>query len=168
MNMDSRQLLSILHEHMPNTFLGVCAEDELKSVTLKRPCAIIVNTDPSSEDGTHWTAIYLTQKSTGEFFDSSGEKPDEPVRIFLDHHASAGWKYSCRRVQGPLSTLCGAYCLQYLEKRSNSRESFSTILLKLFPFKNNDEIVRQRMREHYAIEMPIYDYAFLLPRFYRK
>ena len=166
--MDSRQLLSILRAHLPNTFLGVCAEDELKSMPKRRPCAIIVNTDPSTEDGTHWTAIHLTNNLTGEFFDSSGEEPDDPVRLFMNQQAPAGWEYNCRRVQGPLSTLCGAYCLQYLEKRSNSRDSFSSILFKLFPFKNNDELVRQRMRDHYGLELSIYDYSFLLSRFNKK
>ena len=148
---------------MPNVFLGVCAEDELPSKILQ-PCAIIVNTDPSTKDGTHWTAIYIKQNMCGEFFDSTGMNPDKPVRKFMDKQAPSGWEFNKRKVQGPFSTLCGAYCLQYLEQRANSSKPFSTLLYKLFPLKNNDELVRERMRDHYDIEIPTHDYSFLLSK----
>lgn len=161
--MDTRQLRKILNEYMPDLFHGVCAEDELPDLPIL-PCAIIVNTDPSTEEGTHWTSIYLSTNGTGEFFDSSGTIPDVPVREYMNIYAPRGWRYNTMQLQGQFSTLCGAYCIQYLEARYKSKESYSTLLYRLFPFKNNDELVRERMREQYQIEIPIYDYSFLFSR----
>ena len=154
--MDTRQLKKILSVVLPYVKHGVYAEDELP-MDVVRPFAMIVNTDPSSEEGTHWTAIYLKKDKSGEFFDSSGAEPDKPVRCYLDEYATFGWEYNTRQIQGLLSTLCGAYCIQYLVERSVSHNSFSSLLYQLFPFKNNDIIVQQRMMEHYRIRLPIFD-----------
>lgn len=164
--MDTRQLGRILKEHLRLSYYGVCAEDELPDTIndVRRPLAIIVNTDPSSQDGTHWTAIYLHRNGSGEFFDSFGRAPDKPVKRFLDRHASNGWSYNIRTVQALFSTLCGAYCVQYLEARhQNKTLPFSTLLFRLFPYTagNNENLVQHRMRVHYNLRIPIYDLSFL-------
>ena len=154
--MDTQQLIQILKDHLRKTFYGVYAEDQLPEVD-NRPLAIIVNTDPAHLDGTHWVAIYLTKGRPGEFFDSFGNPPDKPVEEYLNRHSPQGWVYNTRPVQGLFSTLCGAYCVQYLEGRHESKDPFSTLLYKLFPKMNNDILVRQRMQEHYNMDVPIYD-----------
>lgn len=162
--MDTRQLLKILREHLANTWYGVYAEDRLPDIT-ERPRAIIVNTDPADKSGTHWTAIYLKSNGKGEFFDSYGREPDIPVQYYMDRHAPDGWLYNTRKVQGYWSTLCGAYCLQYLEARNEARRKpLSSLLLKLFPNSNNDRLVQQRMIEHYKFRIPIYDRSFFTQR----
>lgn len=157
--MDTLQLQRILTNHLHQTYVGVYAEDELPEIQ-KRPVAMIVNTDPSTEDGTHWTAIYLTPGHHGEFFDSFGQPPDVPVRRYLDHAARNGWKYNIRKVQGLYSTLCGAYCVQYLDARQTTKLPFSSLLYKLFPDKNNDILVKQRMLENYHTNLEIFDTKF--------
>ena len=156
--MDTQQLVNILKAHLgQNVFCGVYAEDQLP-ITNQRPLAIIVNTDPSTLDGTHWTAIYLERGRPGEFFDSFGRPPDLPVAEYLST-CCRNWIYNTRCVQGLLSTLCGAYCVQYLEARHNNQKAFSTILYELFPQENNDKLVQQRMVEHYDMDVAMYDYS---------
>lgn len=163
-DMDTLQLERILHEHLGLAYYGVCAEDELPHV-LARPLALIVNTDPSSRDGTHWTSLYIHRDGKGEFFDSYGRPPDSPVKRYLDQRAPGGWFYNTRQVQSRFSTLCGAFCVQHLESRHrNQKLPFSTLLIQLFPYLNpqqNDSVVQYRMRRHYDIRLPIFDTSFL-------
>ena len=156
--MDTRQLIRILRDHLRSTFYGVYAEDQLPN-TNHRPLAIIVNTDPSDLEGTHWTAMYLTRDRPAEFFDSFGRPPDKPVQEYLNKQSPDGWLYNTTPVQGLFSTLCGAYCVQYLEARHETKEQFSSLLSTLFPFVNNDGVVHRRMKEHYNMNIPIYDYS---------
>ena len=79
----------------------------------------------------------------------------------MNRQSPHGWFYNTRPVQGVFSTLCGAYCVQYLEGRHESKEAFSTLLYKLFPNTNNDHLVRQRMLEHYNMDVPIYDLTMI-------
>ena len=56
--------------------------DELPR-TKFRPPAIIVNSDPSSQPGTHWLAIFLHCDGRGTFFDSYGQYPPSSILMFL-------------------------------------------------------------------------------------
>ena len=159
--MDTQQLIDILKRHLKHTFFGVYAEDQLPETNV-RPLALIANTDPAHLDGTHWVAIYLDHGRPGEFFDSFGEPPDPPVKEYLNKHSPHGWLYNTRSVQGLFSSLCGAYCVQYLEARHETRAPFSTLMFKLFPHKNNDHLVQERMREHYDMDIPIYDSTIMI------
>ena len=157
--MNTLELQQILKTHLPQVNTGVYAENEL-STQISRPFAMIVNTDPSDKRGTHWTAIYLCVNRTGEFFDSSGREPDVPVRQYVNEFAPNGWQCNTRKVQGHFSTLCGAYCIQYLMTRQQSSASFSSLLYRLFPFRSNDKLVQQRMEEQFGIPLPVYDFSF--------
>lgn len=145
----------------------MCAEDELPTTDM-RPLAIIVNTDTSTEDGTHWCAIYLHQNNRGEFFDSYGRSPDKPVIAYLNAHARNGWLYNTNVLQNIWSTVCGAYCVQYLEARNQQRNlPYSTLLRRLFPYTDsdkNDRLVQERMKEHYGLEIPLVEYQFMRSR----
>ena len=161
--MDTQQLINILQDHLKSTFLGVFAKDELPVVEL-RPLAFIVNEDLSQLPGSHWRALYLYQDGRGEFFDSYGRPPDKIVEAYMDKHAPNGWEYNTRHVQSIWSSLCGGYCLQYLEARHRLRDApMSKLLKELFPFSRqhkNDEIVYRRLRQHYNIEIPIVDPSY--------
>ena len=154
--MDTQQLVKLLKDHLGRTFYGVYAQDQLP-VTDSRPFALIVNSDPIHLSGTHWLGIYLAKGRPGEYFDSFGYPPDKIVEMYLNKQSPHGWVYNTRPVQGLFSTLCGAYCVQYLEARHESKDPFSTLLYKLFPKTNNDIIVQQRMLEHYNLNVPVYD-----------
>ena len=162
--MDTSQLQRILRYHLKLVLYGVSAGDELPNSS-SRPLAIIVNTDPSNIAGIHWTCIYLFNNGMGEFFDSFGRKPDTPVIRYLKRQASVGWLYNKRRLQGLLSTICGAYCLQYLEIRNRDRRiMMKTIVNRIFPYEDsreNDRLLHQRLRSHYGLYIPLNDIDFI-------
>lgn len=76
---------------------------------------LIVNTDVSALPGTHWIAVYVNQRK-GEVFDSYGRPPPFRLQKWLNN-SGVRWTFNKRLVQGPLSTLCGAYCIFFLGKR---------------------------------------------------
>ena len=55
-------------------FLGVFARDELPK-RVKYPSCFILNTQPRSQEGEHWLAIYFDHKRNCYFFDSYGNSP---------------------------------------------------------------------------------------------
>ena len=155
-------------KHLKSVYYGVCAKDQLPNTDV-RPLAIIVNSDPSTEDGTHWSGIFLLQNGSGEYFDSYGQAPNQVVKAYLLKQAPEMLTYNTRMLQNLWSTVCGAYCVQYLEARNRQRDiPFSTLLRKLFPYKTrdqNDKLVQERMRRHYGLEIPLIEHRFLKNRF---
>ena len=165
--MDTLQLENILANHLKSVYYGVCAKNELPDTDV-RPLAIIVNSDPSTQDGTHWSAIYLQQNGTGEYFDSYGQPPNQVVLKYLQKQAPNMLSYNARMLQNWWSTVCGAYCVQYLEARHQQRSiPFSTLLRRLFPHRDsdkNDLLVQDRMKRHYGLEIPLIEYRFMRER----
>ena len=99
--------------------MDVLACDELPLTTIRRlPAALIVNTDPSTQQGRHWLAIYVTSDRVGYFFDSFGNTPmyrEFPENIFC--FLSKNCKriiYSGSQVQHIQSTTCGEHCIFFL------------------------------------------------------
>ena len=76
------------------------------------PSALIANTDPHDQHGTHWIVMYFVTPDESEFFDSYGFPPetydtDEYVLRESTH-------FNDKPLQGLTSDLCGDYCLFYL------------------------------------------------------
>jgi len=97
-----------------NSFLGVYASD-LLPLSIVQTGTIIVNTDPHTEPGLHWQAIYFQnphRTSNGYFFDSYGRYPFIPsIQDFIRLHCTV-WQYNRTQLQGPTTTVCGDYfCL---------------------------------------------------------
>ena len=159
--MDTLQLERLLNDHLKTSFYGVCAKNQLPDSPL-RPLAIIVNEDIAQLPGSHWCAFYLFQDGRAEYFDSYGRAPDKTVTTYLRKQAPNGWEYNSKQVQSFWSTLCGGFCLQYLEARHRSQNiPMSWILRRLFPYENpfkNDLLVQHQLASHYNIEIPLYDY----------
>ena len=65
-------------------FKKVCALDQLEKPTF--PSAYVINSDPSSEPGEHWVAVYFDKRGRGEYFDSYGLPP---TLIGLDSYMDA-------------------------------------------------------------------------------
>jgi hypothetical protein len=94
-------------------WLGVFSRDELPDLRrVKRPSALVFNTDPKDKPGQHWLAIFCPRQGPLEFFDSFGFPPKFYSLDSLDftHH--------CFSYQSSLSSLCGHYCIMFIYFRS--------------------------------------------------
>ena len=83
---DSHQISSVLkRDHFTNhDFRGVFACDQLPKRYVLRPSGLVVNTDPSTQPGEHWVAIYIARGGESEYFDSYGQSVMLPkIRTFL-------------------------------------------------------------------------------------
>jgi len=137
-------------------FTQVYAADLLPTPIPHRPAAIICNTDPSDQEGTHWTAFYLpkSKQQPVEFFDSFARKPEyysPHFTKFLEENAKK-WIKSAKTVQAPLSWTCGEHCLFYLKLRCGGI-SMKNILKQCYTnnVERNDEMVSLNhivMRDH--------------------
>lgn len=108
---------------------GVFPVDKLPHGSFSKKI-FIINTDPSFLPGKHWVAVYFPSNSLPEFFDSFGKAPShyhERIFNFLIEQNSNGFVYNSKRLQSPLSSYCGLYCLYYLYFRIRGF-SFENIL----------------------------------------
>ena len=86
---DLRRILSS-DRHTRKSFRGVYASDELPLHASSTSSLYVCNTDPSTESGEHWIAIYVDVKKRGEFFDSAGNLSpiDKPFQDFLERNVT--------------------------------------------------------------------------------
>ena len=107
--MDTRQSMCCLRSVV--SFLGVFPSDLLPQQPITRSGTLIVNTDPHTESGSHWLAIYLQSRSNSSFyFDSYGLPPFIPSIQSFIHRNNIVQNYNTIPLQGPTSTVCGMYC----------------------------------------------------------
>ena len=80
-------------------FKKVCALDQLEKPTF--PSAYVINSDPSSEPGEHWVAVYFDKRGRGEYFDSYGLSPTLiGLKSYMDAYSLSGWIYNRKTLQG--------------------------------------------------------------------
>ena len=96
-----------------NIFKKVCALDQLENPTF--PCAYVINSDPSSEPGEHWVAVYFDKRGRGEYFDSYGSSPTLiGFKSYMDAYSLSGWIYNRKTLQAYFSSFCGHYCVYFV------------------------------------------------------
>lgn len=103
-------------------FIGVFAADRLPSIK-ERPAYFVFNTDTSDKPGQHWIAVIVHEDKV-EYFDATGRQP--VIREYL-RKLGRPVLYNNQRIQSPLSIACGAFCVQFILRRSRG-ESFCEIL----------------------------------------
>ena len=110
--------------------------DELNSVgTHTNNGSFIVNTDSSENDGTHWTCLYIKNKSC-IYFDPYGLEPPLEVVKFCDNRIrSQNRIYSSFPIQNLNSVLCGHF-VAYVLLRLNDGSDFFEVLQELYNNKN--------------------------------
>ena len=118
---------SLLLELLQSTrnFIGVYAEDELKSITISSfPSLLVCNTDSHSLPGSHWIALGVF-RDTVEIFDPSGFRlfllPRIPCHLlnFIHKLSVTRTVRISNRVQSNSSTMCGFYCMFYVLARNS-------------------------------------------------
>jgi len=87
----------------------VVSKNGLPTIT-KLPVAFVCNIHNSDKPGQHWISIYMSDEGRGEYFDSYGRPPNQ---TFLRNNCRE-WTFNDRRLQSPLSNVCGQYCVVYL------------------------------------------------------
>ncbi len=145
--MNTLQLENILKEdpYTSKLLCGVFAKDELPK-TLVYPCLWVVNNQPSSKEGEHWTCAYFTAEAKGEYFDSYGLCPQGTLKKYMEDH-TASWKWNGTRLQGLLASSCGPFCLFYLLHRSRDI-SMRDIIEHFKLVEDNDKYVVQFIEDY--------------------
>lgn len=113
--MNSIQLKKLLSEHTctAGAFGGVFPVDRLPTIMNNFPALFIVNTDDSSEPGSHWVCVYIASPEWGYFFDSYGFAPsfwDGRLEQFMQRHTNI-FSWNTNSFQPLDSDTCGEWCL---------------------------------------------------------
>lgn len=113
--LNTRQLLKICKsdKDLAPIFLGVFALDQIP-INIPYPCAFIVNTHRSWQNGEHWFAIHFNQEKEASFFDSFGRHPNSFGLTRFLNRLSAKWQFNDQQIQSHVSHICGYYCVLFL------------------------------------------------------
>lgn len=79
------------------------------------PYCMVVNTDPSHLEGSHWTAIFVPREDTIEYYDSFGMKPNAHISDYLKRFSQV--LMNPASIQSPLSSACGRHAIYFLVRR---------------------------------------------------
>ena len=90
----------------------------VKQALKKATCTcFIINSSPSYEAGSHWTAVWIGAKKNGqrnvEHFCSYGIKPPHQLHKLLSSNGRR-YKRNKNQLQEKTSILCGYYCMLFL------------------------------------------------------
>jgi len=139
--------------------VDVCAADGLPA-KLTASTAIVANTEPHTESGEHWIAIYVRDNADDviEYFDSYGRPPSDHYVLQLLRRNSQHYKYVWNkyRLQGFETTVCGLYCLTYLKCRADLSMSMGDYV-QMFSYTNteaNDACVKRLFHNLFTISTP--------------
>ena len=131
-------------------FVGTFPKDQIPLVTF-RPCSYVINLDDSSNDGSHWIALFVNEENEAIYFDSFGRPPLacclEIVNILMNLSGEY-WIYNDKRLQSIESDACGFYCTLFillLGGGANLRE-----FQKLFTqdYQLNDLLVKEIVKSY--------------------
>lgn len=78
-------------------FRGIFASNSLPFRVTRFPSAVVCNTDPLEEKGSHWIAFWFRNGTECEFYDSLGRLPeyyDIRLRDFIDINSFVMYKYN--------------------------------------------------------------------------
>jgi hypothetical protein len=93
---------------------------------------LIINLDHSSNNGTHWTCLFI-ENGVCYYFDSFGFPPPVEVEKYL--HDLDKRYYNSFEIQKGNQVICGHFCIYMLLKLSNGID-FEKILDELFKYNN--------------------------------
>ncbi len=134
-------------------YLGVFASDQipLEKIKLRNANFFVLNTDPSSQSGTHWVACFKHAYNSISFLQNNILSKPENILEFFDSFGKspAYYKFSFpqnleivkghSQLQSNYSSVCGQYCIYFLFQRVCNARSFSSIISDLLSnFRNRD------------------------------
>ena len=101
---------------------------------------LVHNLEPSHRPGSHWVAIYIAA-STGEYFDSFGERPPKLLETYLDRWLKQ-WTFNNRQIQSVISDVCGFYCVYFCILRAKNITMHAIVASFSSNTAFNDEYIR--------------------------
>lgn len=145
---DIRSLLS----HISN-FLGIFPSDCLPLITDKsQTFGLVVNTDSSEQNGTHWLAI-VVKNGICHYFDSFGGLPKvKNIRSFCEQFKSC--HYNRGKHQHIEEITCGAYCIFVVNEMLLNNKSFRTVVSTFHRIKRDDVYVRKYLDRQFSFHLP--------------
>ena len=141
--MNTLQLQQILNDDPWVSNGYVCSIDKLPQSITDYPLSLIINTDESDQPGEHWIAVYIVSPKEAEFFDSYGHEPcymDDRLCHFLSNYNVL---YNSQPFQGPLSVVCGHYCVLFILHRSRGVSFYD--ILHVLNSVNSDDLVEHNL-----------------------
>lgn len=126
-------IISICQELPIKTFKGVFMRDELKSNGSQSDECLILNIDESSNNGTHWTCLFI-KNGICYYFDSFGFAP--PTEVYQYCQKFTDRDYNTFRIQRPDQVICGHYCIYVLYRLSKGFK-FYDVLDELYRYNNS-------------------------------
>jgi hypothetical protein len=156
--MNTLELLSCVRSNrtLGDVVTGIYPSDAMPA-RIRFNTGFILNTDHSSGEGEHWTAVY-TDGVVTEYYDSYGKSPAfyHPVwKLQLGSHGRP-IVYNKRAVQNIHSNTCGQHALFFLYLRAKG-VPYRTIVDKIYT-KNtcfNDELVVYYISAICKINLPL-------------
>jgi hypothetical protein len=145
--MDTFQIQDVVRSFdLRGDFKGVFALNQLPLVYARHvPYGMIINTEPSDRNGSHWVA--MCRRSTTEpvyYFDSYGLPPSMYPNIFrvMLFYADQ-YRFNRRRIQSFNSAVCGQHCIYFLYCLLRLKEDFDDFIQRysVSDFAANDRKV---------------------------
>ena len=151
LNTEDIKNLLLNDKRTKTSFRGVFASDELP-LTAPTSSLYICNTDPSSQPGKHWIAIYIDNQRKADFFDSFGMHPSvERFEKFLKNN-SRRWTHSNKVLQHPLSDACGYHCIFFSVYRCVGFDMNAIVNMYTNNPMYNDAIVKEFVQEKMMVQ----------------
>ena len=100
--------------------------DELSKMTSQDNESLVLNTDHSKNEGTHWTCLFV-KNGVCYYFDPFGFPP--PIEVVNYCKKKPGY-YNTFPIQKFNEVICGHYCI-YVLHRLNSGAKFYDVCLEL-------------------------------------
>jgi hypothetical protein len=130
------------NRYIKKHFKGVFSADTLPKVG-EKPFSLIVNTHCSSQPGEHWVAMFRPKTGPLEYFDSFGRPPYVHEHIVFIQKNSFSFIYNETSLQSRESSMCGHYCLLYLQHRSSNKsmKNFVSDFNMRNPYNNDAKVM---------------------------
>lgn len=143
------------HEATRPYYIGCFSADAIPT-TLNYPCALVVNTDPSSLPGSHWVAFYAESDEQLEMFDSFGHSYTKYPQFsyFIDKFETV--KFNGMRLQQYFSSTCGYYALVFILFRCKKFSMEDVVHLFTDNHGNNDQVVTSFVNRTWRFNKSIY------------
>ena len=113
------QIIEKCKELQIKNFKRVFMRDELQNKKAAPNECMVINTDHSSNERTHWTCLFIKNGSSF-YFDPYGFKPTVDVEKYCNSALSKKPRYySSFQIQKMNEVICGHYCIYVLYRLNN-------------------------------------------------